>query len=144
MYFHTCSFISMHRGMRRGSQPRFRRTADFGRSRKVKLRPLAVAAMQVGHARIIVYVIFDVHAVLNAACAHISRARGRNPPWPGLAQPAAPCSPQPAFLFARVRVSRANVRVCMETLAHAHVPTNPHARMPLHACLHVHARVMWT
>ena len=79
MLFHACDFISMHHGMRGGSQPRVLRTADFGHSRKARLGALAVVTAHAYHASIILHVMSNVHAARHAVRAHVERAQDRSP-----------------------------------------------------------------
>ena len=66
-------FVRMLPSMPRGPQPCFPRTANFGGSRKARLRVPAVAVETLWHACIIFQVITDLHA----AC-HAARARGEH------------------------------------------------------------------
>ena len=83
--YHTCAMVFMRHGMRQGSRPRFPRTADFGDSRKARLRAPAVAVETLWHACIIFHVITGVHAAFHATYAHIERERDHPRPEPNLA-----------------------------------------------------------
>ena len=82
MHFHACTLIFMHPVMRRGSQTRFLRSADFGDSQESEAggHQLAVAVMHVWHACIVLHGMIDAHASCHAARARVKRARGRYPP----------------------------------------------------------------
>ena len=59
--------------------PAFQRTADSGVLWNAGLRAPTHATMHVYHACTILHIISDVHAACHGACAHVERARGRDP-----------------------------------------------------------------